>query len=175
MPCCGVWTSTLMSSGGGGSQRDVCRRVTRFSFLKDPCRAMWRPIWRGPGRGEGGPSDSDMRGDWAAECLRTAKTEEESFRVLAGKIFRNYLSLRNLYSLMILVPETGQKYLRFIYYGFCSSQRLISEFWRENMDFSSASLSTPLEFQEMCKCQGQCPDEKGVFVEISSCSINCPN
>lgn len=43
------------------------------------------------------------------------------------------------------------------------------------MDFSSVSLPTPLEFQEICKCQGQCPDAKGVFVEISSCSINHPD
>lgn len=48
--------------------------------------------------GRGRPVRRRQEGQLGSHVSENSKDEEESSRVLLGKIFRNYLSLRNVYS-----------------------------------------------------------------------------
>ena len=146
-----LWSVDVILSrlGKGGSQKDFCKSDTILVF-EGGCgnvEADLQGSMLGAGRPVRGPCE--------------ARQNKKPSGFSRGE-FGNYPSPHNQYSLMVLVPERGQKYLKSVC-CFGSSHRSVSEFLRKNgrYRFLRCFLTYASGTGGRRKCQGQCQDGRG--------------
>lgn len=153
-----LWSVDVILSrlGKGGSQKDFCKSDTILVF-EGGCgnvEADLQGSMLGAGRPVRGPCE--------------ARQNKKPSGFSRGE-FGNHPSPHNQYSLMVLVPERGQKYLKSVC-CFGSSHRSVSEFLRKNgrYRFLRCFLTCASGTGGETPTPRTVPRWKGVFVEMSN-------